>query len=157
MRHGTSTSATSTAWLLVLGLAALVDCEQRFSAYPPPLAPETAPSGSSSSTLDALFGPAPGDAGSPPPTQDHAMTITLCSVKPGDCPSPDDGGSTEPTYRVALGSARGSIRSRRQATTDLYQELRDRTAAGERTISFRLVDSETDVTVRGFEYFERNL
>jgi hypothetical protein len=35
-------------------------------------------------------------------------------------------------YRVTSGSGRGSIRSRRQATTDLYQELRDRTAAGNR-------------------------
>jgi hypothetical protein len=40
--------------------------------------------------------------------------------------------SNEGNYHVVFGSGRGAIRSRRQAVTELYEELRNRTALGQR-------------------------
>jgi hypothetical protein len=115
--------------LLLAALSALSSlpcCEQRFSAAPPPIAPEGT-------------GPASSGALAPPTTAagpvevevSRAMTVTLCSASPVPCPSTDDA-STGGSYRVVFGSGRAEIRSRGQAMTDLYKELRDRIASGER-------------------------
>jgi hypothetical protein len=58
------------------------------------------------------------------------MTITLCSATQQCLPSDGDA-STNVSYRVVFGSGRATIRSRGQVTTDLYNELRDRTTSGE--------------------------
>jgi hypothetical protein len=62
------------------------------------------------------------------------MTITSCaSAGDSQCAGAIADGSTggEDRYHVVFGSGRGSVRSRSQATADLYKELRDRTTAGE--------------------------
>ncbi len=60
------------------------------------------------------------------------MTVTLCSASAQPCEVPEGGTSDDEAYRVVFGSGRAEIRSRGQAMTDLYKELRDRTTAGER-------------------------
>jgi hypothetical protein len=117
--------------LLVLASGGLFGCEERFSANPPPIAPESLPPASSSNAVDALLAPTPLDAGVAAPDSSHALTITLCSSSAQPCPEADA------TYRVVFGSGRGAARSRGQAMADLYKELRDRTASGER------LDAET--------------
>jgi len=59
------------------------------------------------------------------------MTITVCSAIPQPCSLSDGDASTSASYRVVFGSGRATIRSRGQVTTDLYNELRDRTTSGE--------------------------
>lgn len=113
--------------LAAVTLTGLVACEQRFSSTPPSVAPA-----SSAGAIDALLAPNAADAGSAATAGSHAITITLCSASPQPCPSPDTGESTDARYRVVFGSGRAEIRTRGQAMTDLYKELRDRTAAGER-------------------------
>jgi hypothetical protein len=112
-------------------MVALVCCEQRFSAAPPPLAPESAPSAVASGALESLLTPAADDAGAEV-AQARAMTVTLCSASAQPCEVPEGGTSDDEAYRVVFGSGRAEIRSRGQAMTDLYKELRDRTTAGER-------------------------
>ena len=112
-----------------LAVAALWACEERFSANPPPLAPESLPPLSSSNSVDALFPPAPTDGGVAARDTSHALVITLCSSTATPCP---DSNPDETSYRVVFGSGRGAVRSRGQAMADLYKELRDRTASGER-------------------------
>ena len=110
-------------------LASLPCCEQRFSAAPP-IAPEgTTPA--SSAALEGLLAPPASDTGPVEVEVSRAMTVTLCSASPMPCPSTNDA-STGSSYRVVFGSGRAEIRSRGQAMTDLYKELRDRIASGER-------------------------
>jgi hypothetical protein len=106
-------------------------CEQRFSATPPPgFADSLGPAPSSSAAaLDALLAPA--DAGGALDGAPHAMTITLCSADATACSGPDGGEPPDGSYRVVFGGGRGGLRSRNQATTDLYNELRDRLASGQ--------------------------
>jgi hypothetical protein len=111
-------------------LAATIACEQHFSAHPPRLASESSPS-SSGNTFDALFAPAAVDAGSAAQASIPMMTVARCSSSTEACASDGDLSATE-NYRVVFGSGRGTIRSREQATAELYKELRDRTKAGQR-------------------------
>jgi hypothetical protein len=62
----------------------------------------------------------------------RAMTVTLCSSSPEACRASDSDASVDAGYRVLFGSGRGAIRARGQAMTDLYEELRNRTALGQR-------------------------
>jgi hypothetical protein len=115
--------------VFTFAVAGLFSCEDSFSSNPPPLTPESfTPSAQSSAPLS----PSPIDAG-PSAAQDsfHMMTITLCSASPHPCLPSDGDASTNASYRVVFGSARATIRSRGQVTTDLYNELRDRTTSGE--------------------------
>jgi hypothetical protein len=116
------------AFVLVVG--GLLACEQRFSSEPPPVTPGSPTA--SPSAIDALLAARIADAGTATGDAPHAMTVTLCSVSPHQCPPPDPGASGEATYRVLFGSGLASVRSRGQAMADLYKELRDRTAVGER-------------------------
>ncbi len=113
------------------GLAALLHCEQRFSSSPPVMAPEIGAGAASSGALEALLSPPGVDAGTAPAPLSLALTITLCSASSVPCLSPDDA-STDASYRVVYGSGRAEIRSRGQAMTDVYKEVRDRLASGER-------------------------
>jgi hypothetical protein len=112
-------------------MVALACCEQRFSAAPPPMAPESAPSAVSSGALASLLASSTSDAGAVE-TQARAMTVTLCAASSQPCELAEAGAVDEAMYRVVFGSGRAEIRSRVQAMTDLYKELRDRTTAGER-------------------------
>jgi hypothetical protein len=60
------------------------------------------------------------------------MSISSCSWIPQDCLAADQDASVDAMYRVVFGSGRGVVRTREQAMTDLYRELRDRTDAGDR-------------------------
>lgn len=62
----------------------------------------------------------------------HALTVMVCSPDVPSCPPSETDASADEAYRVVFGSGRGVVRSRGQAATDLYNELRDRTALGER-------------------------
>ncbi|MGO9838588.1 MAG: hypothetical protein ACLP1X_30770 [Polyangiaceae bacterium] len=113
-----------------VALVGLFACEQRFSSDPP-LVPESRTQASSSGYLDALLAPVT-DAGSVVRNSSHAMTITICASSPAPCRALQPDASSDESYLVVFGSGRGAVRSREQATTDLYQELRNRMAAGER-------------------------
>jgi hypothetical protein len=118
--------ALGAFWLFTL---AIFSCEDRFSSKPPPLAPE---SFTPSAQSNAPPSPSPLDAG-PSAAHDsfHMMTITLCSASPQPCLASDGDASANVTYRVIFGSGRATIRSRGQATADLYNSLRDRATSGE--------------------------
>jgi hypothetical protein len=60
------------------------------------------------------------------------MTVTACSSSPHRCQPPNGDASADVSYFVVFGSGRGEIRLHGQAMTDLYEELRNRTAFGER-------------------------
>jgi hypothetical protein len=99
-------------FIIALGLLGLLcGCNEEFAADPPPRTPESVASDSPTSV----------DAGSPPREASHAMTVTTAAE-----------GDADARYRVVFGSGHGATRSRGQATADLYQELRDRTALGAR-------------------------
>jgi hypothetical protein len=116
--------------LIAAAIGAPCACEQRFSATPP-LRPETA-GASSSDALDALLRQSVSDAGAPRSDASHAMSISSCSWVPQDCVTADQDASTDAMYHVVSGSGRGVVRTREQAMTDLYRELRDRIDAGDR-------------------------
>lgn len=115
---------------VALALVALFACEQRFSSDPP-LVPEAPGPSSSPSAIEALLAPSTVKAGA---FQDssHAMTVTVCSSSPRSCQTSDGDASADGSYFVVFGSGRGIVRSHEQAITDVYQELRNRMAAGER-------------------------
>ena len=119
--------------LLAFSLSRLIGCEQHAATDPPPVisgGPDPAPS---SSALEALrFGPHAQDAGPSGTDTSRAMAVTLCAWGPTACPAPESDASVEGAYRVVFGSGHGAIRSREQAMTDLYEELRNRTALGQR-------------------------
>jgi hypothetical protein len=119
-------------FLLTAVLGGPFACEQRFSSQPPPITPEGLGPASSSGALDALLAASTSDAGSVAVDSSHALTVTLCSASPQSCPGAEADASGEGAYRVVFGSGRGAVRSRGQAMADLYKELRDRTASGER-------------------------
>ncbi|HTQ48278.1 MAG TPA: hypothetical protein VMI75_36230 [Polyangiaceae bacterium] len=110
--------------------AAMCACEQHFSATPP--APPATPGASAPDALDALLRQSASDAGAPASGASHAMSISSCSWIPQDCLTGDQDASTEAMYHVVFGSGRGVVRTREQAMTDLYRELRDRIDAGDR-------------------------
>lgn len=119
--------------LIGAGLACLATsvfaCEQRFSATSP--ADTLAPALTSDAGEAWLTQPVV-DAGPVAVDSSHAMTLTACASNRQACPEPDSDGSVPATYRVVFASGRGVIRSREQAMTDLYRELRDRMTTGER-------------------------
>ncbi len=117
-------------------LVGLSGCEQHFPSYPPPLAAESLPA-SSSASAGAPLAAGPADAGLVAIDSSHALTVTICSSSPQPCSASETDASEDANYRVVFGSGRGAVRSRGQAMADLYQELRDRTASGER------LDAET--------------
>jgi hypothetical protein len=101
-------------------------------------APAPQPSGEAPSSSAAPVGSASPsesvDGGTAPRVPFHVMTLTLCSRDKVTCAlaegkSSDAAGDGSP-YRVAFGSAVGSIRSHQQALADVYRELRDRTEWG---------------------------
>jgi len=114
--------------LFAVAFVAVLGCEERFSANPPPIAPESLPPVSSSNVIDALIASTPTDAGALSLERSRALTITLCSSSGHPCPDAE----ADASYLVVFGSGRGAVRSRGQAMADLYKELRDRTASGER-------------------------
>jgi hypothetical protein len=113
-------------------LAALVHCEQRFSAAPPALGAESVAPPAPSGALEALLSPAGADAGPPEAEWSRALTVTLCSASSVPCSVGDAEAPAEGSYRVVSGSGHAEIRSRGQAMADVYKEVRDRTASGER-------------------------
>src|SRR5580658_3320984 len=128
-RFTRASCAMRAFWVFTLAVEGLLSCEDSFSSKPPPLTPESfTPSAPSSAPLS----PSPIDAG-PLAAQDsfHMMTIMLCSASPQPCLPLGGDASTNASYRVVFGSGRAAIRSRGQVTTDLYNELRDRTTSGE--------------------------
>jgi hypothetical protein len=119
--------------LIGIAIGGLCGCEQRFSATPSTLPPETTGT-SSSGALDALLAQSGGDGGAPVAEAPHAMSISSCSSTPQECSTADQDASVDALYRVVFGSGRGVVRSREQAMTDLYREIRDRIDAGERLV-----------------------
>jgi hypothetical protein len=118
-------------FVVVLAAVGVGACEQRFSSNPPPLAPGSitpAPSGGG----DPIFGPSSAEQPAVAKNPSHALTVTFCSTGLPTCPASEVDASPEARYRVLFGTGHAEIRSRRQAMTDIYQELRDRTSAGER-------------------------
>jgi hypothetical protein len=113
--------------LVPAAIVALACCEQRFSAAPPPSAPE-GPSGSFRSIESLLASPV-ADAGAVEATR--ALMVTLCSASEQPCTSSGGEAAPDGSYRVTFGSGRAEIRSRGQAMADVYKELRDRTTSGE--------------------------
>ena len=81
--------------------------------------------------IDALLAPRSVDAGAAAAEPPHAMAVMLCAPGSRLCLASPGGDLHEARYRVVFGSGRAEVRSRGQAMADLYQELRDRTAAGE--------------------------
>jgi hypothetical protein len=118
--------------LVAVAVIGLFSCEQHYSSNPPSLAPESFAPASSSGAIDALLAPSTTDAGAVALDSSHALTVTICSASPLACPTSAADASAEVSYHVVFGSGRGVIRSRGQAMADLYNELRDRTASGER-------------------------
>jgi hypothetical protein len=117
--------------LLSVIVGSVCHCEQRFTATPPVLAPESV--GPVSPADASVASTVPG-ASSPAPDTSHAMSIFLCSVRPEECPAAEER-ALAASYRVVFGSGRGVIRTREQAMTDLYRELRDRMGAGEQLVA----------------------
>ncbi len=115
---------------VVLAGPSLAHCEQRFSSTAP-VAPDRVAPAPSSGAVDAMLTPVASDAGAAMP-ESRAMTVTLCSASPQPCAAPGADASSDDAYRVVFGSGRAELRSRVQAMTDVYKELRDRTTAGER-------------------------
>jgi hypothetical protein len=115
-----------------LAVVAVRACEQRFSSNPPPLSPESLTPAPSSGRVDPILGPNTADNVPVAQNQSHAMTVTFCSTGQPSCPTSEADASPDARYRVVFGSGHAEIRSRGQAMTDLYKELRDRTSAGER-------------------------
>jgi hypothetical protein len=124
--------------LLVLAvppLAALAACEQRYSGDAPAAAPSNAPASPdpvSSSGLAAVLALGATDASAVTVSFDHAMIVTNCAWPSHPCAGLESAGPDEGSYRVVFGSGHGSVRSRGQAMSDLYRELRDKTSAGQR-------------------------
>ena len=115
-----------------VALAALVACAgQQYAPDTSPVAPE-----GSSTSLDSLLATSITDAGASTAGSSHALTITRCASSPEACAATDSDAAadapTEEMYRVVFGSGRGVMRTRTQAMADLYNELRDRIASGER-------------------------
>jgi len=72
------------------------------------------------------------DGGGVATSTSPAMTVTSCAWPSVACSSLDADASAEDRYRVVFGSGHATIRSRGEAMSDLYRELRDHAAAGQR-------------------------
>ena len=116
------------AWVALLG------CESRYSSTPAN-APEVATSDASAKSIEDLLASMHPDAG-PNDAQaaletSHAMIVSTCASSTKPC-SDSVADAAPSQYFVVFGSGRGVVRSRDQAMTDLYEELRNRIEAGER-------------------------
>jgi hypothetical protein len=60
----------------------------------------------------------------------HAIIVTSCAIDKSCSGAQATSPQTEATYRVAFGRGAGTIRTRGQATADLYKEIRDRMDSG---------------------------
>jgi hypothetical protein len=116
---------------LALALAVLSACEQRYSGDAPANTPVNAPATSSTASLAAVLALDATDAGSVALSTSHAMIVTNCGWPTHPCGDLDTSASADGNYRVTFGSGHASIRSRGQAMSDLYRELRDKTSAGQ--------------------------
>jgi hypothetical protein len=89
-------------------------------------------SDASVSSIETLLAPVTPDAGPVMVDSSHALTVTTCSSSKRPCSAPGADASTAASYLVVFGSGRGEVRSRGQAVTELYEELRNRLTSGER-------------------------
>jgi hypothetical protein len=115
---------------LAFSLGVLSACEQRYSGDAPANSPSNEPGPASSAGLAAVLGSVPGDAGRVALRTEHAMVVTNCGWPSSPCAGLEQTDAEGGTYRVVFGSGRASIRSRGQAMSDLYRELRDKSSAG---------------------------
>ncbi len=139
LTRSTCPERTGVAAAVTVGLAMMLSlaCEQRFSSTPgrSPADPAAASdAGANPADFDVLWARNPFDAGHATAVVEHAMTVTLCSMSPDPCPTPPSDAPGEARYRVVYGSSRPEVRSRGQAMADVFKEMRDRTAAGERLV-----------------------
>jgi hypothetical protein len=134
-----------------VALVSLLGCEQRYSNNPPPLLSESLAPGSSPSAVDALPAAGATDAGPAVLDLSHSMTVTICSSNTQPCRASAGDASQDASYHVVFGSGRGAIRSRGQAMMDLYEELRNRIASGERldAEAHALGDAGASAVLRG--------
>src|ERR1700722_7788716 len=131
LRRFATVLSTSTA--LIMGV--LSACEQRYSGDAPANAPTNAPApapASSSSGFAAVLALGTEDAGQVAFQPSHALIVTNCAWPTQPCAGFDANASPDGNYRVTFGSGHASIRSRGQAMSDLYREMRDKTSAGQR-------------------------
>ncbi len=70
------------------------------------------------------------DAAARPVEVSHTIAVTLCSKEKDACQQATALQPMEASYKVVFGSGTGAIRTRRQAMTDLYKEIRERTGWG---------------------------
>jgi hypothetical protein len=138
-----ASSARRRYWLLTLAMASLWSCNEPYSSHPRVVTPESLSPASSSSGLDALFAPNVADGGPPSRSSYRAMTITRCLSSPTPCLPALGEASLSTSYLVVVGSGHGAVRSRGQATADLYTEMRNRTTNGNR------LDAEVQARVDG--------
>jgi hypothetical protein len=122
--------APCSLWLFTVALAGLSDCNEPYSSHP---TLESLPPASSSRAIEALFAPSvTADAAPPTPNAYHALTVTQCLSSATPCLPSQGEAALSTSYLVVLGSGRGAVRSRGQATADVYNELRYRTTSGVR-------------------------
>jgi hypothetical protein len=119
---------------ILVVLAAVSACEQRFSATP---STDSLPRPSLADAGEAWLNPsvADGGAGAQGWASSHALSIVSCAWSGADCPAGDPDASVTASYRVVFASGRSVLRSREQAMSDLYRELRDRTTSGEHLVA----------------------
>jgi hypothetical protein len=120
--------ALSTSVAFSLGV--LGACEQRYSGDAPANSPSSEPPPGSSAGLAAVLASESGDAGGAGLSTVHAMIVTSCGWPSSPCAGLEQGAAEGGSYRVVFGSGHASIRSRGQAMSDLYRELRDKSSAG---------------------------
>jgi hypothetical protein len=130
--------AQSKRWRRAVGLAfmwvTLWGCESRYSATPAN-APEVAASDASAKSIEELLAAMHPDAGqndAQAVDTSHAMIVSTCASSTKPCSAAVADAALSNQYFVVFGSGRGVVRSRDQALTDLYEELRNRMEAGER-------------------------
>src|SRR5271155_5579106 len=115
---------------LSLSLGVLSACEQRYSGDAPANSPSSEPAPASSVGLAAVLASAAGDAGREGLSTTHALIVTNCGWPSSPCAGLEQAAAEAGTYRVVFGSGPASIRSRGQAMSDLYREMRDKASAG---------------------------
>jgi hypothetical protein len=122
--------ALCTSTTLAMGV--LSACEQRYSGDAPANAPVNPPATSSTAGLAAVLALDATDAGHVALSTSHAMIVTNCGWPTHPCGDLDSNATADGSYRVTFGSGHASVRSRGQAMSDLYREMRDKTSAGQR-------------------------
>jgi hypothetical protein len=115
----------------ILALGALGACEQRYSGDAPANVPVNPPATSSSAGFAAVLALDPVEGGTVGLSTSHAMIVTNCGWPTHPCGDMDPNAAADSSYRVTFGSGHASFRSRGQAMSDLYREMRDKTSAGQ--------------------------